>query len=276
LSHYGYYRLAGYSFPFRELPSIAGVAANFKAGTTLDLVCKIAEFDKALRLLALNGIETVEIAARTAIAHRLGKIDQEAHLKPALLDGKFSRGNPSKHQEWVAKYKKLVAESKEDFAIHHRNTYGGSMPIWVGIELWSFGMLSRFFEGMERRDKAFVANQFGAIDSDVFGSWLRNLSFARNVAAHHSRFWNRTNPEVPRLPDASRAPKLAHVATPELRKGKAYATLAILRTLLQSCQSDPAWHTKLKNVVHMFPATPLIGLSAAGFPPDWEALPLWN
>ncbi|TAG46506.1 MAG: hypothetical protein EAZ30_12285 [Betaproteobacteria bacterium] len=275
LSHYGYYRLAGYSFPLRDVASVPGTAASFKAGATLDMVCQVAEFDKALRLLVLNGIETVEIATRTAIAHRLGRVDQEAHLKPKLLDGKFCNGNPSKHQEWIGKYNKVVADSKEEFVVHHRRAYGGSMPIWVGIELWSFGMLSRFYEGMERRDRAYVANLFGMLDSEVFGSWLRNLSFARNVAAHHSRLWNRTNPEVPRLPDSTRAPKLVHVALPESRKAKTYATLAILRTLLQCCQSDRAWHTKLKSLSHTFPTTPLIGLSAAGFPPDWETLPLW-
>jgi abortive infection bacteriophage resistance protein len=170
LAHYGYYRLAGYSFPLRDVVVTPYVAANFKTGATLELVREIAEFDKALRLLMLNGIETVEIATRTAIAHRLGRLDPQAHLNPKLLDGRFCNGSTSRHQEWIVKYNKLVADSKEDFVVHHRTVYGGSMPIWVGIELWSFGMLSRFFEGMQQRDRAHIANQFGALDSDVFGS----------------------------------------------------------------------------------------------------------
>lgn len=276
LAHYGYYRLAGYSFPLRESEQDNGVPPLFKDGASLDLVCQIAEFDKSLRLLVLNAIETVEIATRVAIAYRLGRVDAEAHLKPTFLDGNFCRGNPSKHDQWLTKYADTVASSKEEFVLHHIRKYAGKMPIWVGIELWSFGMLSRFYEGMKHKDRALVANSFGALDAAVFGSWLRNLSFARNVAAHHSRLWNRTNPEVPSLPDRQRAPRLAHLATPEVRRTKVYATLCILRSLLTNCQSDQEWHIKLKNLARTFPPTPLISLGAAGFPPDWEALPLWS
>lgn len=276
LAHYGYYRLAGYSFPLREPEQGNGVPPPFKSGASLDLVCQIAEFDKSLRLLVLNAIETVEIATRVAIAYRLGRIDAEAHMKPTFLDGNFSRGKPSKHDRWMEKYADTVASSKEEFVIHHNHEYGGKMPIWVGIELWSFGMLSRFYEGMKHKDRAFVANSFGALDAAVFGSWLRNLSFARNVAAHHSRLWNRTNPEVPSLPDKLRAPRLVHLTTPDARRTKVYATLCILRCLLTICQSDQEWHTKLKKLARTFPTTPLITLGAAGFPPDWDTLPLWS
>ena len=275
LAHYGYYRLAGYCFPLREQASSAGASVAFRLGSSLELVCQIAEFDKSLRLLVLNAIETIEIATRVAIAYRLGELDATAHLKPRFLDGKFCCGSPSKHDRWVQKYQATVKSSKEDFVIHHRLTYGGAMPIWVGIELWSFGDLSKFYEGMKHKDRAAIANLFGGLDGADFGSWLRNLSFARNVAAHHGRLWNRTNPESPRLPSTDRAPKLTHLTIPAARRTKLYTTLCLLRTLLVTCESDLEWHRKLKSVARMFPATPLIGLSAAGFPDDWDTLPLW-
>lgn len=281
LTHYGYYRLAGYSFPLREAPRPEGEPSPFKPEASLELVCQIAEFDKSLRLLVLNAIETIEIATRVAIAYRLGKYDPEAHLMPQFMDGNFTKRptdpkkTQSSHAEWVQKFQDTVLASKEDFVLHHTNTYGGKMPIWVGVELWSFGMLSRFFEGIKFQDRQQIANGFGGLSGEVFGSWLRNLSFARNVAAHHARLWNRTNSIEPKFPPWERAPKLMHLRDVSSRPTKIYTTLCLLRTLLASCQSDQEWHTKLKNLARTFPSTPLISLTAAGFPIDWETLPLW-
>lgn len=272
LKHYGYYRLAGYSFPLRAAPRTDGTASPFRDGASIDLVCQIAEFDKSLRLLVLNAIETVEIACRVAIAYYLGRFDPKAHLNPKLLDGKFCRGSPSPYDDWIRKHEETVYASKEDFVLHHQAEYGGEMPIWVSAELWSFGMLSRFYDGMQHQGRAAVATQFGGLSAAEFSSWLRNLAFARNVAAHHARLWNRTSAISPSLPSWT---KLAHLRDPITRLTKIYTTLCLLRVLLQHCQGDVNWHIKLKSLANSFPATSLIDLTAAGFPTDWQTLPLW-
>jgi abortive infection bacteriophage resistance protein len=276
LQHYGYYRLVGYSFPLRAPPDPQRPGDYFAQGVSLDLVCQIAEFDKRLRLLILNAIESVEIATRVAIAYRLGRKDPLAHFNVALLDRVFTSGSPSKHEKWVADFREKMNSSKEDFVDHHLKVYGGQMPIWVGIELWSFGMLSRFFEGMSRGDRDAVARSFGDIDGRVFSTWLRNLSFARNVVAHHGRLWNRVNPNPPSWPEGSNASLFDHIRGKPNVINKVYATSCILRTLLKSCESDREWHGKLKNLIQSFPVSPIISLRAGGFPTDWDSLALWS
>jgi abortive infection bacteriophage resistance protein len=93
LARYGYYRLSGYYYPLRKTNpvGIPGRQDSFVDGASFDLVVQLADFDKRLRLLAWDAIESIEIAVRVAIAQRLGKIDPLAHLNPDKLDGGFSK-----------------------------------------------------------------------------------------------------------------------------------------------------------------------------------------
>ena len=79
------------------------------------------------------------------------------------------------------------------------------MPIWIAIELWDFGTLSRAFKGMQNRDQVDVATRFQVPDWLLMESWLRTLNYVRNVIAHHGRLWNLSlsvNPRLPRRGDA--------------------------------------------------------------------------
>lgn len=89
----GYYRLSGYAYPLRQTVTREQHSRtdSFQSGSTLSLVVELAKFDKQLRLLALNGLETIELAFRVAIADRLGVLDPEAHLSPHFLDGRFCK-----------------------------------------------------------------------------------------------------------------------------------------------------------------------------------------
>ena len=81
LQRLGYYRLSGYFYPLRKTNpvGIPGRPDDFAEGASFELVLQLAEFDKKLRMLALDALETIEVALRVCIAHRLGRLDPEAH-----------------------------------------------------------------------------------------------------------------------------------------------------------------------------------------------------
>ena len=46
------------------------------------------------------------------------------------------------------------------FVKHHIEKYDGKFPIWVAVELFSFGQLSYLYSIMKSKDKKSVAKQY--------------------------------------------------------------------------------------------------------------------
>lgn len=287
ISRLGYYRLSGYFYPLRKTKPVGEMGRQdaFVPSASFELVAALADFDKGLRLIALDAIETIEVATRVALAYRLGKVDPEAHLRPELLDRKFTdvsrsstarRPAISPYNEWLQRYEKAKSKSKDDFVKHHVNNYQGRMPIWVAIELWDFGMLSRFFSGMQQRDQNAVAHSFGPLEGRVLASWLRNFNFVRNVAAHHSRLWNRTNSDLLRIPSLESCRLLEPLHSPNVPVEKLFTSLTCMRLLLKWVDPKSTWHDKVKTHAKTFPKSELLALDAAGFVEGWEDTPIWR
>jgi abortive infection bacteriophage resistance protein len=285
LARFGYYRLSGYYYPLRKTNPVGvpGRQDEFVENSSLDLVVRLADFDKRLRLLALDAIESVETAVRVAIAHRLGKLDPLAHRNPKLLDSKFieKRRNPrsgkimSPYEEWILRFEAACRDSKEEFAKHHEDNYP-AMPIWVAVELWDFGMLSRFYEGLQRRDRDALAKMFAPIDGPIFINWLRCFNFIRNVAAHHSRLWNRTLPDVLKLPALEACWNLKPLHSGVTTRSKLFGAFTCLRLILRKIHPDSTWHQRVKDHIATFPDSTLISLASASFAPGWMDLPIWK
>src|SRR5574343_1299603 len=180
LGRIGYYRLSAYWYSFRKSALLQDPATkkitvqrldDFHPGYTFQQALELYVFDKRLRLLVLDAIERIEVAIRVDIAYQLGQHDQFAHTNGALLHGNFSKKvNPvtglTRHQEWLNKYNQVLARSKEDFVRHYKQKYGLPLPIWVSVEIWEFGMLSTFFQGMTVADKTVIAAKYGIPDFD--------------------------------------------------------------------------------------------------------------
>ena len=183
----------------------------FKYGTTFQQVGRRSfyVFDKRLRLLALDGLERIEVALRVDIAHTLGRLDPYAYLGPALLHDEFAYKIDQKTgvtplHKWQESHARLINRSRETFIEHHKEN-GLPLPIWIASEVWDFGTLSHLFGGMREDEQDAIAARYGISNGRVFASWLRSLNYLRNVCAHHSRLWNRNMTDQPRKPADSEA-----------------------------------------------------------------------
>lgn len=241
LQRLNYYRLSGYWYPFRSTNpnGVPGRQNAFRGGTSFELIVQLYDFDRRLRLLVLEAVERIEVALRVDVAHQLGRKHRLAYMFPQLLDGKFtSQQNPrtgrTDYDAWLEKHGIKVAESKDDFVKHHRQHYGGKLPIWAAVEMWEFGQLSKLFAGMKYADQTYIAKKYGLPQGNHLASWLRTLNLVRNVAAHHSRLWNRNITELPSFPPTLPHHKLHHVASDPSTLKRVYGALAIAQQLL-SC-----------------------------------------
>ncbi|MHA7178135.1 Abi family protein [Arthrobacter sp. Sr24] len=126
LRNVGYYRLAAYWYPSREIDHVDadGTVVRsdlLKAGTTFDDAHALWTFDQQLRLLLLEALEQTEVALRVRTAHCIGAQDPFAHLNAAHLDTvrclapvQTPQGTMTAHQWWVSRYEEKLASTHDD------------------------------------------------------------------------------------------------------------------------------------------------------------------
>lgn len=291
LAQYGYYRLSGYWHPLRKTTlgfDRAGKPAviysdEFVAGATLNQAIGLAEFDRRLRALFLEAVERIEIATRVSVALLLGPHGPWAHRQAAHFYPKFAmQPNTSNgitpFQAWLARLDEHEQRSKEQFTTHYREKYGGPLPLWISIEVWDFGMLSKLVGGMAVADQQQLASHFGISRRPLLPSWLRAINHIRNVAAHHSRLWNRSPADQPIPPKPGEFALLEHLAGDVFAHSRLYAVAAIIQHLLRTIDPNAAleWANRLKAHFATFPVIPGVVVGNSGFPARWETLELWN
>lgn len=284
LRRIGYYRLSAYWYPFRERTTDQHgnhtIEDTYKADTSFKTIIDLYAFDKALRLLLLDGLERIEVSVRTEVALALGRYDPLAHRDPTNFDGNFTKTPPnwtSKHQQWLTRLDDKASDSKEEFAAHFRSKYPQQhMPVWIAIELLDFGPLSIALKGMKYIDQKAIASNYGLPSAALLTSWIWSLSGVRNVCAHHARLWNKPLVVQPSLPALGLLPDLDHLRTAPGTNSRLYAAAAIIRYILRRINPRSEWHKRLASHLLSFPTSQVITLSAAGFPSDWQSQPLWN
>jgi len=181
LSQVNYYRFSAYCLPFEIKRH------KFHSSVTFEKIQKLYEFDRRLRFLIDEALEVVEISVRTTVSYYLAnKYGAFAHEDEKIFFDK------KKHSGWLEKIHEETNRSKETFIEHYKNKYEGfpQMPIWMAVEVMSFGALSQLYHNLLRSDQIAIAKSIG-YHSSVLSSWLHTFTYTRNICAHHSRIWNR-------------------------------------------------------------------------------------
>ena len=282
LEKIGYYCLSGYWYPFRS-PKAQPVGLVFREdhflpGSTFEDAVALYAFDRKLRLLALDALERIERAIRVDVAHLLGRLDCFAQYDPALLHGNFARraipkgynAGKTEHQLWLDHQDKLIHRSRKQHFVAHNMNKHGRLPIWVAIEIWDFGALSRLFAGMNVKDQDVIAASYGLGTGRELEKWLRSLSYLRNVAAHHSRMWNVNVLELSPVPQFDQN-------WLSLANARPFMYFCIMRLLLVRISPNSSWGERFKVLMAEFPEPANKAVTAAdfGLVAGWEGWPLW-
>lgn len=288
LRRVGYYRLSAYWYPFRvfrleqdkETGMIRSVRTDeFVPDTTFCDAVKLYVFDRKLRVLLADALGRIEVSLRVEAAYRLGNVDTFAHLHENNFHPKFRkktnrRTGQTVFKTWQQCHRGLVERSKEDFVKHYREKHGPDMPIWVAIEVWDFGAVSQLLAMMKVPDQAAIAARYAVADWKVFGSWVRALSYLRNLVAHHSRVWNRNMVSEPRMPSSDDLAWCAQfVGKPDLL-AKPFVYLEIVRHVMTVICPASRWSHRLTDHLLDFPAQTSqrqLSIVDIGVPDGWEA-----
>ncbi len=269
----GYFRLTGYLHPFRKPNS-----DDYLDGTTFDRIWAIYTFDRKLRLTAIDALARIEIAVRALIVdnHTLAFPGNPfAYVEHDALPGLKLR----RHTELLNAISRAIGNAKEEpDLLHLRIEYGITdyPPVWNVMEHAPFGIVTLFYEGLEARVKQGISNAF-YIHPNAFSGVLMALKNARNICAHHSRFWNRhiksrvslnlgTRPELaPLVESLSRQPSPNYTTV--------FSLLSICAHCIRHVHPQSRWKTRCGALLQE--ADPFM-LRGMGVPPDWRQLSLWR
>ena len=187
LEHINYYRLSGYFLPFQSSKD------TFDDGTRLDDILYLYEFDVALRNLLVEGLGRIEVSCKTQIAHYIVlKYGAFGYIKTNNFDFRKPQVHIS-HVDWLRKVRQNISRSHESFKKHFFHKYDSEvdLPVWMAVELMSFGDVSHLYRGLRKQDRQDVARGYFRIDQKLMCSWLHTIVYIRNLCAHHGRIWNR-------------------------------------------------------------------------------------
>ena len=187
-----YYRLTAYALAFRRQDR------SFEPGVTFDRIYRIYEFDRVLRVILLAALEEMEIVFRSHISYyHSQKYGAEGYRNPNCFSPRYNKETFDRNFE-----RQVNANTNALFVRHHMEVYDGHFPLWVAIELFSFGMLSRFYDDMLTADKKELIKEMYGEDCkyyDRISGWLRCCADLRNVCAHYSRLYFRKFSALPAL-----------------------------------------------------------------------------
>lgn len=205
LSYVNYYRLSGYFRHWQRAPHAGD--DRFIEGASFDDLRALVEVEQKLAEVCNELLHALEVMLRTRFAHAYGRIIGVTGTY-AYGEGFTQSLNPNDERVQEHALENLD-RSKEAFVAHYRDEIKEGkyykpeaydrMPIWVAVEAFSFGSLSRLIE---------ASGQSGVLE-DMASSMntsrrflpgqVRSFVYLRNRIAHCAQLWNHKVVDVPGL-----------------------------------------------------------------------------
>jgi abortive infection bacteriophage resistance protein len=259
-----YYRLSGYWLPFKKSDN------TFKPGTTFSMIWRRYTFDRQLRLIVLDAIERFEVSVRTNIAY--------SH---SLRHGPMGYTNypnlpnitPDKFNELMKKIRVSQNISNEAFVKHFITKYGNNqqlLPIWMTVELMTFGMTLTMFSGIDKNLQAEIASKYN-IPGKVLKSWLIALNTVRNICAHHGRLRDKPLSNRPMIPSVRKFPQW-HIPV-KIKNDRIFAILSILKYNMDIIAPQSSWSQRVRSLINQYSEIPIAPM---GFPENWYQSSIWK
>jgi abortive infection bacteriophage resistance protein len=227
---------------------------SYIPGTNFAQILRSYEFDKRVRNIIFMCIEEIELSMRTKLsychAHAYGS---QGYLESSNFNKRHN------HANFIEQINNAVERNKNLlFVKHHIGKYNGNFPIWVVVELFSFGMLSRFYSDMAAKDQKRISRTFNGATPKNLSNWLYCMTILRNSCAHYARLYYRIFPATP--------------STPKYCFGPLGKTLFDYICVMRMLRPDPMkWHNDfllpLKHLINAYADS--IKLKHLGFPEDW-------
>lgn len=306
-----YYNIInGYKDPFLD-PASTPTNEFYKSGTTFDEVYALYEFDREVRHIYLKYLLKVENSFKTVLAHEFSALygydnylklenfhtgsspdhkvlQRIANINKLNIKTDLMRIQHLSSEENIGSVIKLIGDIQQEIArqmskhhqvvTHYMSEYG-YIPLWVLVNVLTFGKITTFYKLMKPSDKTAVAKKF-CIERNELHKYMDMCSLARNKCAHDERFFNI---KFRRSLHTKSIAKLSVLNLPRDAKGSylsgtndAYAIAIIFAMLLSKKDTKEfvsamkSAFAKLARELHTISVTDVMNIM--GYSSSWENL----
>lgn len=237
LENIGYYRIKEFAEPyFSSNPN------GEKKYEKISFEVVVSRFykDKNLRGYLLDAIEKVELSFKTKFAYLLGKKGAFSYLK---FNHWCNKNEYCKHfiklkEESFKKHLKILINKNKHKGISDffsENKGEEFPPIWLVIDIMSFGDILNIFELMSKNNKRTIASWYNCTDTEL-ESWLNHLKFIRNKCAHNCNIIDLKIITLPKI--RSEWKEYLFYKTPDANPSKIAVTFVVLYYLVNQINKD--------------------------------------
>ena len=250
---------SGYMRPFQDRDA-AGIR-RFRSGTTFQDVLDLYEFDRKLRLLAMDAAERIEVALRAAVVSEVA-VPHGPHF--------YMNSRHFATSDACTSFMQAVSDERRRSEVLcttiPRTAHPPCRPSGRPWKPSASGRSPICTSNLATPLRKAVATRFGYHET-VLISWIRSMAHLRNVAAHHGRLWNaRLSVDKPK-----RAKPIKDEFGQSMSTFCARAVVAV--ALFEEVGHDRRWKHRLRDLLDKHP---FVNERTMGFPVDWRRRPFWN
>ena len=258
LKKVNYYRLSAYGLGLSQKDD----KEKYIDGISLEHIYRLYEFDSIFRNILIHVIEQLEIQLRTQISNFLAlKYGSEGYVDPAHFTEKKTKNGETVHTTVIESFNKEREHQKNaPFVKHHMAKYEGHFPVWVAVELFTFGNLSSLYSIMVLEDRKEIARLYNT-EPKYLGSWILALVEIRNICAHYSRLYNMPLKQTPHLYPEYQKYRVGTI-------NKVFPALLAIKRMLNCDERWNAFEIQLEALIDEY--SDVVRLSFMGFPKEWR------
>lgn len=181
-----YFFLNGYRSPFLQ-----NGTKRFIDGTTFEELYSLFTFDRFFRNIIFKNVLIVENNYKSIYSYVLSK-KYGYKEKDYLNINNFDRSKEKNRQinDLLRKLKRQIRINgyQHQATSHYINNYG-YIPMWVGVKVLSFGLMSELFTILKDDDRKEISNYY-SLSPDKLENYMSILANYRNLCAHEDILFN--------------------------------------------------------------------------------------
>lgn len=256
LNQVNYYRFSGYL----KLFSTNDI---FDINTSLEDIIEIYNFDCELRKILYSYLGYIEVLIKTQLALNLSlNISSIFYLdKNNFMDeDRFNSLQKDINDSITRKY------SKELFIKHFQGDY---LPIWVLVEIMSFGNISMMYANLIDSNKDLVCKGYLNTNKAYLKNYLYVLSNLRNACAHQGRIYGKDFELAPKVSSKDKKILLTNRINVSNSNHKLFIYIFVMLKLIKD---DTLKEKMINELKLLFSKYSNVDIDKIGFVNNWESI----